>query len=60
MVRYKGVARGLIIGLITLEVKWRLALGRIASEGWRSAAARSCSMAASSTAARLFQEHLCQ
>jgi hypothetical protein len=53
MVRYKGVARGLIIGLITLEVKWRLALGRIASEGWRSAAA-------SSTAARLFQEHLCQ
>jgi hypothetical protein len=40
----KGVARGLMIGLMALEVEWRSALGRMASEGWRSAAARSCSM----------------
>ena len=41
-------------------VEWGSGLGRMTSEGWRSAAARSCSMAASSTAARPFQEHLCQ
>jgi hypothetical protein len=56
----KGVARGLMIGLMALEVEWRSALGRMASEGWRSAAVRSCSMAAGSTAARPFQGHLCQ
>jgi hypothetical protein len=59
VVRRKGVVRGLMIGLIALEVEWRLALGRMALEGWRSAAARSCSMAAGSTAARPFQKHLC-
>jgi hypothetical protein len=54
VVRRKKVARGLMIRLIALEVKWRSAFGCIASEGWRSAAARSCLMAAGLTAVRPF------
>jgi hypothetical protein len=33
VVRRKEVIRGLMIGLMALEVEWRLALGRMVLEG---------------------------
>jgi hypothetical protein len=54
VVRHKKVTKGLMIRLITLKIKWRSALGYIASKGWRSAAVKSCLIAASLTAAKPF------